>query len=69
MEGFTGADIEAVCREAALICMRAGKERSQETLSKKHITSAPYGHPRDVGLLSKDGNSIDIRIEQHQAKS
>ena len=27
MDGFTGADIEAVCREAALIAMRAGKKR------------------------------------------
>ncbi|DAC35126.1 MAG TPA: CDC48 family AAA ATPase, partial [Candidatus Poseidoniaceae archaeon] len=26
MEGFTGADIESVCREAALIAMRAGKK-------------------------------------------
>ena len=31
MDGFTGADIEAVCREAALICMRANKKRVTKT--------------------------------------
>ncbi|MGB0728118.1 MAG: AAA family ATPase, partial [Candidatus Poseidoniaceae archaeon] len=31
MEGFTGADIEAVCREAALIAMRAGKKKVTKT--------------------------------------
>ena len=36
MEGFTGADIEAVCREAALIAMRAGAKR----VSKKHFSDA-----------------------------
>jgi transitional endoplasmic reticulum ATPase len=36
MEGFTGADIEAVCREAALIAMRAGKKK----VSKKHFDDA-----------------------------
>ena len=30
-EGFTGADIEAVCREAALIAMRAGKKKVTKT--------------------------------------
>ncbi|MCH1541286.1 MAG: CDC48 family AAA ATPase [Candidatus Poseidonia sp.] len=36
MDGFTGADIEAVCREAALICMRAGKKR----VTKSHFEEA-----------------------------
>ena len=36
MEGFTGADIEAVCREAALIAMREGKKK----VSKKHFEEA-----------------------------
>jgi transitional endoplasmic reticulum ATPase len=36
MEGFTGADIEAVCREAALIAMREGKKK----VSKKHFDEA-----------------------------
>ncbi len=36
MEHFTGADIEAVCREAALISMRDGKK----TVSKKHFEKA-----------------------------
>jgi transitional endoplasmic reticulum ATPase len=36
MDGFTGADIEAVCREAALICMRAGKKR----VTKSHFENA-----------------------------
>ena len=31
LDGFTGADIEAVCREAALICMRAGKKKVTKT--------------------------------------
>jgi transitional endoplasmic reticulum ATPase len=31
LDGFTGADIEAVCREAALICMRAKKKRVTKT--------------------------------------
>lgn len=31
MDGFTGADIEAVCREAALIAMRADKKRVTKT--------------------------------------
>lgn len=36
MEGFTGADIEAVCREAALIAMRAGKRK----VTKGHFEDA-----------------------------
>ena len=36
MDGFTGADIEAVCREAALICMRAGKKK----VTKAHFEEA-----------------------------
>jgi transitional endoplasmic reticulum ATPase len=36
MDGFTGADIEAVCREAALICMRAGKKK----VTKSHFEEA-----------------------------
>lgn len=33
---YTGADIEAVCREAALITMRANKK----TITKKHFEDA-----------------------------
>jgi transitional endoplasmic reticulum ATPase len=36
MEGFTGADIEAVCREAALIAMREDKKK----VAKKHFDEA-----------------------------
>jgi len=36
MEGFTGADIEAVCREAALIAMRADKKK----VTKAHFEEA-----------------------------
>lgn len=36
MDGFTGADIEAVCREAALICMRAEKKK----VTKAHFEEA-----------------------------
>ncbi|MBT60092.1 MAG: ATPase [Euryarchaeota archaeon] len=36
LDGFTGADIEAVCREAALICMRADKKK----VTKKHFEEA-----------------------------
>ena len=36
MDGFTGADIEAVCREAALICMRADKKK----VTKAHFEEA-----------------------------
>jgi len=36
LENYTGADIEAVCREAALISMRDGKK----TVSKKHFEKA-----------------------------
>ena len=36
MDGCTGADIEAVCREAALICMRAGKKK----VTKSHFEEA-----------------------------
>ena len=36
MDGFTGADIEAVCREAALIAMRAGKKK----VNKSHFEDA-----------------------------
>ena len=35
-DGFTGADIEAVCREAALIAMRAGKKK----VTKGHFEDA-----------------------------
>ena len=33
MENYTGADIEAVCREAALIAMRDDKK----TVTRKHL--------------------------------
>ena len=36
MDGFTGADIEAVCREAALIAMRADKKK----VTKAHFEEA-----------------------------
>ena len=36
LDGFTGADIEAVCREAALICMRADKKK----VTKAHFEEA-----------------------------
>ena len=36
MDGFTGADIEAVCREAALIAMRANKKK----VTKSHFEDA-----------------------------
>ena len=36
LENYTGADIEAICREAALIAMRAGKK----TVSKSHFEEA-----------------------------
>ncbi|MAJ02127.1 MAG: ATPase [Euryarchaeota archaeon] len=38
MDGFTGADIEAVCREAALICMRANKKRVTKTHFEEAIS-------------------------------
>ena len=46
MEGFTGADIEAVCREAALIAMRAGKKKVtkghfEEAISRVRPTVTP----------------------------
>ena len=36
MENYTGPDIEAVCREAALIAMRDSKK----TVTKKHFETA-----------------------------
>ena len=36
LNGYTGADIEAICREAALIAMRAGRK----TISSKHFDEA-----------------------------
>ncbi|MEO2178680.1 MAG: hypothetical protein ABGX11_00710, partial [Candidatus Poseidoniia archaeon] len=36
MNNFTGADVEALCREAALIAMRA----ERKTVSKKHFQEA-----------------------------
>ena len=36
LNGFTGADIEAVCREAALIAMRDGKKK----VTKTHFENA-----------------------------
>jgi transitional endoplasmic reticulum ATPase len=36
LEGYTGADIEAICREAALIAMRANKK----SVAKKHFQEA-----------------------------
>lgn len=46
MDGFTGADIEAVCREAALICMRANKKKVtkaqfEEAISRVRPTVTP----------------------------
>jgi transitional endoplasmic reticulum ATPase len=36
MDNYTGADVEALCREAALIAMRA----ERKTVSKKHFQEA-----------------------------
>ncbi len=36
LDGFTGADIEAVCREAGLIAMRAGRK----SITKAHLDEA-----------------------------
>ena len=36
LQNYTGADIEAICREAALIAMRA----ERKTVSKKHFEEA-----------------------------
>ena len=36
LENYTGADIEAICREAALIAMRAGRK----SVSKSHFEDA-----------------------------
>ena len=36
LQNYTGADIEAICREAALIAMRA----ERKTVSKKHFEQA-----------------------------
>ena len=36
LDGYTGADIEAICREAALIAMRENKK----TVSKKNFEEA-----------------------------
>ena len=46
LDGFTGADIEAVCREAALIAMKAGKKsvskaNFQEAISRIRPTVTP----------------------------
>ncbi|RZD42549.1 MAG: hypothetical protein CXT70_02670, partial [Methanobacteriota archaeon] len=38
LEGFTGADIESVCREAALIAMRAKKKRVTKTHFEEAIS-------------------------------
>ena len=40
MDGFTGADIEAVCREAALIAMRADKKSDKKKVTKTHFEEA-----------------------------
>ena len=36
LAGYTGADVEAVCREAALIAMRA----KRKTITRKHFEEA-----------------------------
>lgn len=46
LDGFTGADIEAVCREAALICMRdekkkVGKSHFEDAISRVRPTVTP----------------------------
>ena len=46
MEGFTGADIEAVCREAALIAMRAGKKKVTKTHFEEAIGRVRPRSPR-----------------------
>ncbi|MDP6741710.1 MAG: CDC48 family AAA ATPase [Candidatus Thalassarchaeaceae archaeon] len=63
--GYTGADIEAVCREAALITMRAGKK----TVTKKHFEDAikrvrPTVTPEILDYYSKLEVSLTSGLER-----
>ena len=64
MDGFTGADIEAVCREAALTTMRAGKK----TITKAHFGEAigrvrPTVTPEMLEYYSKMEQSLTSGLE------
>ena len=64
MDGFTGADIEAVCREAALTTMRANKK----TITKAHFSEAigrvrPTVTPEMLEYYSKMEASLTSGLE------
>ena len=74
LENYTGADIEAICREAALIAMRAGKK----TVSKSHFErsgqqSKANGQQGHVRVLLQDGGDTcqwpRVCQEEHQLSS
>ena len=70
MQNFTGADVEAVCREAALIAMRAEKK----SVSKKHFEQAidrvrPTITPDMIEYYSKLEAKLTSGLESIRRKS
>jgi transitional endoplasmic reticulum ATPase len=70
MQNFTGADVEAVCREAALIAMRAEKK----SVSKKHFEEAisrvrPTITPEMLEYYSKLEGLLTSGLESIRRKS
>ncbi|MCH2637219.1 MAG: CDC48 family AAA ATPase [Candidatus Thalassarchaeum sp.] len=70
MQNFTGADVEAVCREAALIAMRAEKK----SVSKKHFEEAisrvrPTITPEMMEYYSKLEGVLTSGLESIRRKS
>ena len=70
MQNFTGADVEAVCREAALIAMRAEKK----SVSKKHFEQAidrvrPTITPEMIEYYSKLEAVLTSGLESIRRKS
>ena len=70
MQNFTGADVEAVCREAALIAMRAEKK----SVSKKHFEEAigrvrPTITPEMMEYYSKLEARLTSGLESIRRKS
>jgi SpoVK/Ycf46/Vps4 family AAA+-type ATPase len=48
-EGFTGAELEGLCREAALVCMREEEEEDRHTHTHTHVKCMREEDEKEVG--------------------
>lgn len=62
--GFSGADIEALCNEAAIFAARAGRDRIMQADFDEALEKVLIGLERDGSLISKDKRYV---VAVHEA--